>query len=238
MQSRFLSAGVAFAGLSLLLVGCSAPPEPTVPTLQLVRVTDYDRLFDHALDVLRLRDIGPTTLDEANRANGSIEVGPITSQQWFEFWRRDTLGGYQNLEANLQQIGRTISIEIKPLAARSADADFAPEQQAAGGDPTMLPDELPPLTTHGPGIYRVSVTVEKSRYSAPQRQVGIPSAALGLYSPRTPTRAGLRGPAARSAHWVPLGRDGLLEEDLLAALVTAPGVTPFDRPLGSESAAE
>lgn len=225
-------------GLGLLLAGCTAPPEPTVPTLQLVRVADYDRLFDHALDVLRLRDIGPTTLDEAHRANGTIKVGPLTSQQWFEFWRRDTLGGYQNLEANLQQIGRTISIEIKPLTARTTDSSLAIDQQAAGDDPTAMQAALPPLTRHGPGIYRVSVTVEKSRYSAPQRQVSTPSGALRLYSPRTPTRAGLRGPAARSAHWVPLGRDGLLEEDLLAVLLTAPGVTPFDRPLGPENAAE
>ncbi len=66
--------------------------------------------------------------------------------------------------------------------------------------------------------YRVSVRVDKSRLSVPQRQVTTASGALVVYSQRIPTVEGTRA-APRDEQWVPLGRDGLLEGDLLARFV-------------------
>ena len=68
---------------------------------------------------------------------------------------------------------------------------------------------------------RVSVRVDKERYSATERQITTASGALGIYSERVPTTEGLRRAATARAHWVPLGRDALLETFLLARLEDA-----------------
>ena len=69
--------------------------------------------------------------------------------------------------------------------------------------------------------YRVAVQVDKSRYSAPERQITTASGALAIYSERIPTREGLRRAQSHDASWVPLGRDPLLEGYLLAKLADA-----------------
>jgi hypothetical protein len=206
-------------------LGCQAPAQPERPTLRIVDVSDYDEAFDDVLTELRMRDLGPLDLGDADRARGRIQVGPVTSQQWFEFWRKDALGSYQMLEANLQQIGRTITIEFQPLAQRDANGDETTSVTDAEATPSDDDsNELPPLTDNRAGIYSLLVRVDKSRFSTPQRQITTASGALGLYSQRVPTRAGRDGPDP-AGHWVPLGRDGLLEEDLLASVLASPHVT-------------
>lgn len=69
--------------------------------------------------------------------------------------------------------------------------------------------------------YDVSVEVQKARYSAAERQVTTASGALAIYSQQLPTIDGRRGPDAADAHWVPLGRDALMEEFLLNELSQA-----------------
>lgn len=123
-----------------------------------------------------------------DRTAGEIVTLPTTSGQWFEFWRGDVIGAYQSLESSLHTVRRSVAINL----ARDAEG---PE-----------------------GDYRVAVTVAKTRYSAPDRQVTTPSGALAIYSDRLPTTEGLKKSATRGEHWVELGRDGLLEARLLARL--------------------
>ena len=66
--------------------------------------------------------------------------------------------------------------------------------------------------------YRLAVQVDKSRYSATERQITTASGALAIYSEHIPTTEGLRKAESGGAHWVPLGRDALLESYLLAKL--------------------
>ena len=81
---------------------------------------------------------------------------------------------------------------------------------------------------------QVTVNVQKERYSAPERQVTTASGALGIYNESVPTYSGLRGRTGRFETWVTLGRDPLLEEQLLSqmkvlarAVVSTP---PSNRP--------
>jgi hypothetical protein len=76
----------------------------------------------------------------------------------------------------------------------------------------------------GPATYRVTIEVSKERYNAPERQVTTVSGALGIYSERLPTTEGVRASRDASEAWLPLGRDGLLEAQLLDAIVSAAGV--------------
>lgn len=116
---------------------------------------------------------------------GVLVTEPSTSQQWLEFWRRDALGAYQLTESSIHTIRRIVTVRLNEEPARGADE------------------------------CRVSVEVEKERFSAPERQVTTASGALAVFSEHLPTVEGEMGPRSIGAHWVPLGRDPLLEADLL-----------------------
>ena len=126
--------------------------------------------------------------DYVDRTRGLVITEPATSGQWFEPWRVDSRGGYQVLEASLHTTRRAVTVNIEP-----ADSD-------------------------GSDNYRVTVRVDKSRYSAPERQVTTASGALAIYNERLPTTEGLRGARSRDEQWVPQGRDAALEEYLLQRL--------------------
>ncbi len=100
-----------------------------------------------------------------------------------------------------------------PPAAAEPGGDALDHIAARGADDFFAPPVYPQS-----GRFRVGVNVEKSRYSAPDRQVTTASGALAIYSERLPTTEGLRRSASRTAHWVPLGRDGLMESYLLNKL--------------------
>lgn len=127
--------------------------------------------------------------DRVDRERGTITAGPSTGGQWFEIWRRDVHGGYQMLESSLHTIRREVGIKIEPLSSESES------------------DE-----------YRLSVEVKKFRYSAPDRQITTASGALAIYSEQLPTTEGLRNALSAAHEWVPLGRDGLLEQALLTRI--------------------
>lgn len=161
--------------------------------MMVLHVTDREAFIDDALSLLRLVDVPPRYVE---RATGLIVSEPTTSAQWFEPWRVDAPGGYQLLESSLHTVRRTVTIRIEP-------SDEAATQ---------------PVSAAGGAAQRVSVRVDKERLNVPPRQVTTASGALSLYSARMPTEAGMRGPVARFATWVPLGRDPILEENLLARL--------------------
>ncbi len=131
----------------------------------------------------------------ADRDIGLVVTWPSTSGQWFEFWRRDVHGAYQSLEASIHTIRREVTLTVQPVDGGQPD-----EQQ-------------------------VTVQVEKSRYSAPERQVTTASGALTIYSEHIPTEEGLRRRRVEGEHWVPLGRDSLLEEYLLKQILSRAGGT-------------
>ena len=238
--------------LALLVVpviglACQAPPQPAAPTEVLVRLEDYDAFVDATLTILREQHFEPRRL---NRAAGEIEAGPATGQQWFEFWRADSPGGYQLLESSLHTMRRDVVVTVAALdrpapteiaapvpsttvatssGVSPAGAEMISETSATtrtarantSGVATEFAESLDQPTS---GRYRLGVRVDKSRYSAPERQVTTASGALAIYSERLPTAEGLRGAASRSNQWTPLGRDELLESYLLDLFTRAPQI--------------
>ena len=178
----------AVVGAAFWAWGCQAPGQPEGPTEMVLCIPDHEAFVEASLSVLRRHDFPPEYVD---RAHGVVITQPATSGQWFEFWRRDSQGAYQGLEASLHTMRRVVTVSVEPT----------------GGE---APDE-----------YRLAVRVDKSRYSAPERQVTTASGALGIYNERLPTTEGLRAARTRDAHWVPMGRDALLEEYLLGRLAAA-----------------
>lgn len=191
--------GIALLGLASL-AGCAAPPAPKGPTSVILHIPDRDAFLDETLSMLRLYDFPPDTFD---RERGLIVTRPATSAQWFEFWRADARGGYNFLESSLHTMRRIVTVEF----------DALPPDEVA----TSLPSDSQPATPSD--AYRVTVTVMKERLSQPERQVTTTSGALGIYHPRMPTQAGLRGARVARDQWVPLGRDPLLEEYFIKRLL-------------------
>ncbi|MFQ5806236.1 MAG: hypothetical protein ACE5I3_07295 [Phycisphaerae bacterium] len=161
----------------------------------LLRIPDRDAFLAATLTLLRERDFPPEQVD---RTEGLVVTRPSTGQQWFEFWRRDSLGGYQLFESSIHTVRRIVTVRLAPADAPSPDGNF-----------------------------RVSVRVDKERYSAPERQVTTASGALAIYSERLPTTEGLLASKVHGEHWVPLGRDLPLELYLLDKIAgVLPGVMP------------
>lgn len=186
--------------MAAFLAGCQAPPQPEGATDLVVRIADREAFFDDTLTRLREADFPPRYAD---RAEGVVIAGPTTSGQWFEWWRVDAPGAYQSLESSLSTIRRTVTVRLSP-----ADGGAA----AAGGG------EL------GGGPYRLSVQVDKERYSAPERQATTALGAMAIYNERLPTTEGLRNARSVGEHWIPLGRDALLEAHLLDRIASVAGV--------------
>lgn len=204
-----------FSAALFFSCGCEAPPAGG-PTETVLHIADRDVFIDRTLTLLRENDFRPQQVD---RVEGVAIAGPSTSGQWFEFWRPDHQDAYQNLEASLHTIRRMAIVRVIP-------ASVSPEAASQPGAPTVADD----------GQYRVNVTVEKSRYSAPERQITTAVGVLGIYSSRLPTEEGLRNARTTGEHWVPLGRDMLLEQwflERLAGLAATPAPAP--QPPGPQS---
>lgn len=204
--------GIGLLGaLAAGAAGCQTPPQPSGQTERVLHVVDYEQFLDDSLSLLRRCDFAPAYVD---RSRGLIISKPATSGQWFEFWRVDSAGGYQKLESSLHTMRRVVTVRVEPVDVGG------PTMPASS--PATRPAATQPAVEHAPGPYRVAVEVEKSRYSAPERQVTTASGALAIYSERLPTTEGLRGARSRHDAWVPLGRDGSLEGLLLQRLAGLP----------------
>ena len=53
-------------------------------------------------------------IDKADTEQGYIRTRPLTGAQWFEFWRSDNVGTCNTAEANIQDIRRTVELNIGP----------------------------------------------------------------------------------------------------------------------------
>ncbi|MBK9127080.1 MAG: hypothetical protein IPM13_04695 [Phycisphaerales bacterium] len=189
----------------LLLAGCAAPPQPTGPTEIVARIPDYERFMDESVSFLRRYDFAPTFVD---REQGVIVTQPATSAQWFEPWRIDARGGYNLLESSLHTTRRQVTVTVDPIDPRPAILAAAATALPAVAGAADAPR------------YRVGVKVDKSRYSAPERQVTTASGALAIYSERLPTTEGLV-PRGYTVQWIPQGRDPVLEQFILDEMLSA-----------------
>lgn len=101
--------------LAGLLAGCSAPAEPTQPTLARVTAETpeaYDRLWEAAEDTLRQHYFD---IDRRDRLQGVITTFPETSAHFFELWRPQPEPAYYWAEANLHTIPREVQVTIRPV---------------------------------------------------------------------------------------------------------------------------
>ncbi len=68
------------------------------------------------------------------------------------------------------------------------------------------------------GEYELEVTVDRSRYSLEERQIDNAAGAMRLYSSDAPTVSGRGSRLQDTETWIPLGRDEVLEQAILAGI--------------------
>lgn len=227
---RFILIGILLSSV-FGPVGCMRPAAPVGPTEQVVEVDDYEAFFTETVSLLRGYE---WRMQRVDRPAGLIETRPATSKHFPEFWRIDSPAGYNHLESSLHTIRRTVTIRLEPLPAATepasaATAESPPDSQPASADaagPEMPVAATPPaqpadehVAAAGPSRVRLQVEVQKERYSAPERQVTTASGAFGLFSQSSPTVYGYFRNRPGEVQWVLLGRDELLEADLLGRII-------------------
>lgn len=94
---------------------CTRPIPPEGPTAVAAAEPDLDALWTAALTVLNRMDLTPERQD---RATGVIETLPTTSQQFWEWWRRDVVDSYSYAEANLHTMQRKATVRFRRLPDR------------------------------------------------------------------------------------------------------------------------
>ena len=93
--------GVATGLFMVMIVGCAKQPPPTTkpslattqpsywleqPAAASITAKDFDHLWLAAEDAARSRGF---VIDRQDYRSGLLTTLPLTSKQWFEFWRND-----------------------------------------------------------------------------------------------------------------------------------------------------
>ncbi|MFH0980588.1 MAG: hypothetical protein V2A79_03500 [Planctomycetota bacterium] len=99
-------------GAVCFLSGCHRPPQPVEWTAQEVALAEEDEgdaLFEACLEALRAHGF---KIDRVDRRAGLITTFPVTSQQFFEFWRHDVDTAYDLMEASLDTVRRRVEVRL------------------------------------------------------------------------------------------------------------------------------
>jgi len=179
---------VALIGLAVAVVGGCSSARCGPARGPLILEAKLDDLWDLARQELKRRHF---RLDRVDRRVGLIETFPMTSRQWFEFWRRDVVDSGALAESSLQTIRRSVRLKI---------ASAPPRQCTLSCRVTV--ERLAPA-----GSIKTS-----SRGVLPMCRAG--TARLAALEP-SPTTDGHR------RQWIPLGNDPALEADILRSIEKA-----------------
>lgn len=112
MKRSYHTLAMAVLTMLVLVAGCRGPqPIPCNVQVQLPDEEAYRQFWSHSVN--SVRHFG-YELDRVDPAAGVITSEPLTSKQWFEFWRNDTLGADQVGEASLHTMRRAVRVEVQP----------------------------------------------------------------------------------------------------------------------------
>jgi hypothetical protein len=89
-----------------------------------------------------------------------------------------------------------------------------------------------------PTMYLLTIAVEKSRMSLPERQVTSAAGAIQSFGSRLPTASGELAKASAVRHWIPMGRDAAMEDLLLRQIIRRYGPATVEYVHLTESSSE
>jgi hypothetical protein len=151
-----------------------------------------------AQDVLLRMDFAIEKLDVEQ---GILWTRPLRGAQFFEFWRRDNVGSFATVEANLQTVRRTVELRVG-----TQDAGTSEEDGNVGG---------PPSAAAGPLTIECRVSVQ--RLSLPENEIPSISQTFRIHSQSKATaqRIAVTPQQERAMAWVDLGKDPDLAVEIL-----------------------
>jgi len=106
----FLACAVLF-----LLPGCAETRQ--FKAVEQICVTDADKVtaMQQTEEVLGKMHF---TIEKSDVEQGLIRTRPLAAAQAFEFWRSDNVGAFNNAEANLHSIRRTVEVNVSQQAEK------------------------------------------------------------------------------------------------------------------------
>jgi hypothetical protein len=176
--------------LLALLTGCAAQTAiKDAPNPLEIDVTEYDRMFEATIAVLREQGMGVQVKDYRM---GTIVSQPALSPSAMEVWRIENSVAGNRMEATLNKQRRIISVNLTPAPGEPAD---------------------------NPQTYHMAVQVVIEQEQNPRHQLTGSTSGYRLISSysQTPEELAQRGITGR--YWYPVGTDPLLENKLLRTIV-------------------
>ncbi len=103
--------GLGFAlVLASLLCGCAQQQAVDAPEPLAVAGLDKAEAMTLSEDVLARMHF---VIEKADPNAGIVRTAPLTGSQWFEFWRKDSVGAFNKAEANLQNVRRVVEVRVR-----------------------------------------------------------------------------------------------------------------------------
>ena len=173
-----------------LTLGCaSSQAVKDAPNPLEIDVTEYDRMFDATIAVLREQKMGVQVKDYRM---GSVISKPSISPTAVEVWRIENAVQGSRMQSTLNKQRRIVSVSFKPAPDEPAD---------------------------NPQTYHMAVQVVVEQEQNPRMQMTGSTSGhdiLGVYS-QTPGELVDRGITGQ--YWYPIGTDPLLENKLMRTIV-------------------
>jgi len=99
-----------FLSFALVFGGCAARQQEAATEPVCVPAGSVEKIMAGAERVLTEMYF---TIDKADAEAGIIRTRPLPAAQFFEFWRSDSVGEFNESEANLHTIRRSIEMQIE-----------------------------------------------------------------------------------------------------------------------------
>jgi len=97
--------------MAAMLAGCARAPEARFPNPMPLPSSDgatVEKVAQRVLLEMHFDIVYPASKP------GRIDTEHLTGANWFEFWRDDTVGSFQRLEASLHTTRRAVHVQVSP----------------------------------------------------------------------------------------------------------------------------
>jgi len=113
------------------------------------------------------------TIEKADAEAGLIRTRPLPGAQFFEFWRTDSVGGFNSTEANLHSIRRTLELRLSKKGQELCiDCDARTQR-------LNLPEQEVTSSARAYGLFSSSGSTLQSMQLNPAQKTGIAWVDLG-----------------------------------------------------------
>ena len=182
------------AGLGL--IGCATSPHESKNSVQ-IDASEYSRVFNSA--VLVLRDQG-FTIDRQDYRYGTVTTRSVGSPTIVEPWRSGNSSTAQAVNSTLNDQRRRVAVVIEPVGGFPGDGV---EAQSVAED----------------GSYNLRVDVHVERLQVPVRHLTRSTSGRRVFRMLRSNPGELANRGIEGRYWQPIGRDVVLENHLLAAIL-------------------